>query len=121
DRLGHGDLHEAASLRMTPTHRLRTPPTAAADPRANDDVPLLRAVPEFPRAIDARGPLDAGECEAAPPFDHPCKMRLLDDPAPRILPRPLDEGVQIPRTRGGLLPFLPRDPKLRSRRAGLFC
>src|SRR6266511_2110300 len=105
---------------MTPAHRLRPAPTAAADPRADDDVSLLRAVSEFPRAIDPRGPLDAGEGGAAPPLDEAFKMRLLDDPALRILPRPLDEGVQIPRTRGGLPPFLAGDRKLRSRSAGFF-
>src|SRR6266702_6188006 len=105
---------------MTPAHRLRPAPTAAADPRADDDVALLRAVPEFPCPVDPRGPLDTGECGAAPPLDHACKMRFLDDPALRILPRPLDEGVQIPRTRRGLPPFLARDRKLRSRSAGFF-
>src|SRR6266508_834311 len=104
---------------MTPAHRLRPPPPAAADPRADDDVALLRSVPEFPRAVDARRPLDAGEREAAPPFDHTCKMRLLDDPAVRILPRPLDEGVQVPRTRGGRLSFLARARKLPSPTAPL--
>src|SRR5712691_1480057 len=87
---------------MTPAHRLRPAPTAAADPRANDDVALLRAVPEFPRAVDPRGPLDAGEREAAPPFDQPLKMSLLDHAAPRILPRLLHECVQVPRTSGRL-------------------
>src|SRR5688572_21307402 len=102
DRLGHRELHEPTSFRMTAPHRLWLPPAAAADPGSHHHVPLLRAVAQFSSPIDAGGPFDSGERGAPSPLDHPLKMRVLNYAAPRVLPGLFDIRVEVSGTGRGL-------------------
>src|SRR5437879_13074166 len=98
NRLRHRDFDEPAALRVASAHRARPSPASSADPCTHDHVPLLCAITEFACAIDPRRPLHADERVTATPLDHALKMRFLDHAGPRILPRLLDERVQVSRT-----------------------
>src|SRR3989475_1946046 len=81
DRFRHRDLDEASPLRMTTAHRLGSSPAAPTDPRTDDDVALLCAVPEPAGPIDSGRPLQAHASKTSTPFDEPRTMGLLSDPA----------------------------------------
>src|SRR2546428_6915044 len=115
DRFRHCDLDEAPPFRMTTAHRLGSSSAAPTDPRTDDDVALLCAVPELAGPIDSGRPLQAHESKTSTPFDGPCKMGLLYDPAAGILPRLFHEGIQVPRPSGRLCFSLRGNTQLRFR------
>src|SRR5207245_1069660 len=95
DRFRHRDLDEASPLRMTTAHRLGSSSAAPTDPRTDDDVALLCAVPQLTGPIDSGRPAQAPESKTSTPFDEPCKMGLLHDPTTRILPGLFHYAIQV--------------------------
>src|SRR6266571_7803180 len=98
NRLRHRDLDEPTAFRVSSAHRAWPSPASSTDPCTDNDIPLFCAIAQFACAINPRRPLHAHEGVTAAPLDHPLKMSLLDHTGPRILPRLLDERVQVSRT-----------------------
>src|SRR5207245_7927498 len=86
DRFRHRDFDEASPLRMTTAHRLGSSSAAPTDPRTDDDVALLCAVPELAGPIDSGRPLQAHESKTSTPCAQPCKAGPLPAPAAGLRP-----------------------------------
>src|SRR5207245_11558251 len=80
DRFRHCDLDEAPPFRMTTAHRLGSSSAAPTDPRTDDDVALLCAVPELAGPIDSGRPFHAHYTTPSPPFHRPRHMGSLCAP-----------------------------------------